>query len=212
MRSFRMLTAVFLLVLMGLPAGLLISACGGTSSTTAQTTTTAATTAAAVSDWSTMGFSTVLGSMNLSPGQASTVTAGPYTFQVPAGAFTVPVRFEVLSQSPGAWTAKVPSGMKPVLAFALKVTNQNTGQLIGSFDKIVPMTVKDPGLTAQSMYYNISASQAVTANTVGLQAKAGALDHPLTGALYAWVITSPAGGAGTNTTTSGAGTSGGNGY
>ncbi len=206
MRNIRASTLVFFLVLIVL----LISACGGGATTTVAPTTPATTTAK-TPDWSMMGFSTLVGSMDLSPGQASTVTAGPYTFQVPVGAFTVPVKFEVLSQNPGICTGKVPAGMKPVLAFALKVTNESTGQLIGSFDRPVTMMARDPALTAQSMYYNISANGTVTPNPAGLQAKAGELDHPVTSAVFAWVMTSPAGGAGTNTntTTSGAGTSGG---
>ena len=103
----------------------------------------------------------------------------------------------------------MPGGMKPVLAFALKVTNRNTGQLIGTFVNKIMMTARNPALTAQSMYYNISSSGAVTANTLGLQAKAGELDHPITGAIFAWVLTSPTGAAGTHTTTTGTSTAGG---
>ncbi len=206
MRNFRGLTLILFFALVGL----LISACGGTTTTrTPPKTSTTATTAAATPDWSMKGFSTVVGSMDLTQGQASTVTAGPYTFQVPVGAFTVPVKFEVLSQNPAIWSGKVPTGVKPVLAFALKVTNRNTGQLIGTFDNKIMMIATDPALTAQSMYYNISPGGAVTANTLGLQAKAGGLDHPITGAIFAWVLTTPTGAARINTTTTGTSTSGG---
>lgn len=206
MRNFRSLTLILFFAL----AGVLISACGGTTTTrTPPKTATMSTTAVTTPDWSTKGFSIVVASMDLTPGQASTVTAGPYTFQVPVGAFTVPVKFEVLSQTPASWSGKVPGGMKPVLTFALKVTNRNTGQLIGTFDNKIMMIARDPALTAQSMYYNISPNGAVTANTLGLKAKAGELDHPLTGAIFAWVLTTPTGAAGTNTTTTGTSTSGG---
>ncbi len=192
MQRFRTLTLLAFLVFIAL----LISACGGTTTTPAPP---AATTSGKTPDWSMMGFTTVLNSMELPPGQQSTATAGPYTFQVPVGSFTDPVKFEVLSQSASVCNGKVPVGTKPVLAFALKVTDENTGQLIASFKKPILMMARDPGITAQSMYYNISASGMITPNPAGMKAMAGELDHPVTGAVFAWVITSPAGGAGTGT-------------
>jgi hypothetical protein len=166
-----------------------------TEATTAPTTeaTTAATTeAAAAPDWFTMGFGTILDTEDFTPGTALTITAGPYTVDVPADAFSQPVVFEVLSGNPTDFAANAPSGEQPVLAFAFRVTDQGTGALITKFDKPVTLTAKSSDIVATSVYYNIATDGTYTANSTGMTVEAGTLTHPVAGAGVAWVITAPA--------------------
>ncbi|MHB1361948.1 MAG: hypothetical protein ACYCW5_05040 [Thermoleophilia bacterium] len=196
---------------------LALSACGGTSTTSAPATTSAAssTTASTVPDFSRLGFPAVLGSKDLTPGQEDTVMAGPYVFQIPANAFADPVKFEVLSGDPTAYNSKIPAGSTTILAFALRVTDKNTNQLIGKFQNPITMIASNKNLTAQSLYYNVSTDGTVVENPGGT-AKAGELDHPVSGATVAWILTSPSAAAGGGTSAGGGTTpsapSGGFGY
>jgi hypothetical protein len=166
-----------------------------TEATTAPTTeaTMAPTTeAAAAPDWFTMGFGTILDTEDFTPGTALTITAGPYTIDVPADAFSQPVVFEVLSGNPTDFAANAPSGEKPVLAFAFRVTDQGTGALVTKFDNPVTLTAKSTDIVATSVYYNIAADGTYTANSTGMTVEAGTLTHPIAGTGVAWVITAPA--------------------
>jgi hypothetical protein len=159
---------------------------------TTEATMAPTTEAAAVPDWFTMGFTTILGTEDFTPGTALTITADPYTIEIPANAFSQPVVFEVLSSDVAAFTAKAPSGEKPVLAFAFRVTDMQTGALIGKFDNPVTLTATSSTIVANSMYYNIAPDGTYTANATGMTVQAGSLVHPVAGAAVAWVITSPA--------------------
>ncbi len=100
--------------------------------TTAVPTATSPTTGGAPSatapDWAQLGFPTVVATQDITPGQAVTITAGAFTVQVPADAFSVPVKFESLTGDVARFLANAPSGEQPVLDFAFRVTNTQTGQ------------------------------------------------------------------------------------
>jgi D-xylose transport system substrate-binding protein len=147
---------------------------------------------AAVPDFSTLGYPNVLASQDIQAGQAATITAGPFTIQVPAGTFDVPVKLEVLTGDLAGFLANTPKGEMPVLDFALRVTDTQSGQLIGTFSQPVMLTAKDPSIVAGSLYYNITPDGMYVANPAGMQVQAGQLTHPIAGAVVGWVITSPA--------------------
>jgi hypothetical protein len=159
---------------------------------TAEAAMAPTTEAASVPDWFTMGFGTILDTEDFTPGTALTITADPYTIEIPADAFSQPVVFELLSGNVADFTANAPSGEKPVLAFAFRVTDQGTGALIGTFDKPVTLTAKSSDIVATSVYYNIATDGTYTANSTGMKVEAGTLTHPVAGAGVAWVITAPA--------------------
>jgi predicted lipoprotein with Yx(FWY)xxD motif len=146
---------------------------------------------AGATDWMMAGFPTILGIQDITPGKAATVYVGPYTIQVPADAFSTPVRFVVLSGNLASFT-KAPAGQKPVLAFAFNVRNLSTNELITKFDKPVVLTAKDQSILTNSKYYNVAANGTFTDNATGLQAKSGELTHPIAGTPVGWVITSSA--------------------
>jgi D-xylose transport system substrate-binding protein len=148
--------------------------------------------ATAVPDFSQLGFPNVLASQDIPAGQAATITAGPFTIQVPAGTFDVPVKFEVLTGDLAGFLANTPKGEMPVLDFAFRVTDTQNNQLIGKFNQPVMLTSKDPSIVAGSLYYNIAPDGTYTANATGMKVQAGQLTHPIAGAVVGWVITSPA--------------------
>ncbi len=182
----------------------LLAACGGASS--APTATSPAPTesamptspAAAVPDFTQYGFPTVLISQDVTPGQATTITAEvtgqtdkSFTVDVPADAFTDPVTFEILTGPLSNFEAKAPAGQHPIMAFAFKVTDKATGELVGKFNAPVMLTAKDPMISPDSGYYNIAPDGTYADNPTGLQVQTGELSHPVAGAPVGWVITAP---------------------
>jgi hypothetical protein len=136
------------------------------------------------------GFPTVLAQQQITPGTATSIQAGPYTIQVPADAFTMPVTFTVLSADPTNFAGKVPAGEEPILAFAFMVKDAQ-GNLVGKFNNPVMFTAKDSRIVAGSMYYNVTPAGEISPNPTGLQVSNGKLSHPIAGAPVGWVITAP---------------------
>lgn len=182
----------------------LMAACGGVAA--APTATSPAPTEASmpisppasVPDFTQYGFPTVLISQDATPGQATTITAEvtgqtdkSFTVDVPGDAFTDPVTFEILTGPLANFEAGAPSGEHPIMAFAFRVTDKATGELIGKFNAPVMLTAKDPMIATNSKYYNIAPDGAYTDNPTGLQVQPGELSHPVAGAPVGWVITAP---------------------
>ncbi len=88
------------------------AAAGGYSSSPKQSTSQAP-------DWTLNGFPRIIASQQIPSGNAANIQAGPYTIQVPAGAFSQTVTLQVYAGNPSNWKSKAPSGETPVLAFAL---------------------------------------------------------------------------------------------
>ena len=132
----------------------------------------------------------MLAQQQITPGTATTIQAGPYTIQVPADAFTVPVTFTVLSADPASFAGKVPAGEEPILAFAFMVKDAQ-GNLVVKFNNPVMFTAKDSRIVAGSMYYNVTPAGEISPNPTGLQVSNGELSHPIAGAPVGWVITAP---------------------
>ena len=151
----------------------------------------ATTPAAEGTDWTTHGFASVLGTQEIASGDPATLNFGPYSIFVPAGTFTDTVKFDVLSGAPSTFASQVPSDQTPVLAFAFKVRDTKTNQLIGKFSQPVILTAKDDKIAADSLYYNITANGNGSINMTGAQVQAGELTHPIAGAVFGWVITAP---------------------
>ena len=132
----------------------------------------------------------MLAQQQITPGTATTIQAGPYTIQVPADAFTVPVTFTVLSADPASFAGKVPAGEEPILAFAFMVKDAQ-GNLVVKFNNPVMFTANDSRIVAGSMYYNVTPAGGISPNPTGLQVSNGELSHPIAGAPVGWVITAP---------------------
>jgi predicted lipoprotein with Yx(FWY)xxD motif len=141
-------------------------------------------------DFTQYGFPTVLASQVITPGQAYTIKADVYTVDIPDGAFDIPVKFDLLSGVPKAFTP--PAGETTEFAFAFRVENAYLpSEIIGKFYKPLTLTINSPNIAADSKYYNADINGALTENPTGLQVSAGTLQHPIAGAGVGWVVTSP---------------------
>lgn len=144
-------------------------------------------------DWSQRGFPIVVDSALVNPNQVDTVTAGVYTFVILDGTFSNPVTFEILAGDTAEFHTKIPESQVPVLAFALKVTDTVTHQMVDKFNKPVLVIVTSPSISEQSKYYNISRDGSHAENSEGMEVSAGQLEHPIDGTQVGWVITTPKG-------------------
>lgn len=161
---------------------------------------------ASVADWTQHGFPNIIASQKITPGQETYLNVGPYTFQVPANAFSNPVTLQVYRGSPSKFMSNAPSGETPVLAFALGALNSQ-GQLIAKFNSPIQMSVKDPAILQNSKYYLVASDGTMTANTTGLVTEAGVLMHPIGADIVGWVITSPTSALNLGNSSSGSGSS-----
>lgn len=143
-------------------------------------------------DWSKYVFPRVIASRNIDPAKAQVIRTGPYTINIPAGAFTSAVRFEVLSGRPETFAAKAPKGEVPLLAFAFRVTDSKTGKHVARFAKLAAFTATHNKIARDSKYYNIWLDGSYRINPTGLRVKPGELRHPMAVAAEGRVITVPA--------------------
>ena len=142
-------------------------------------------------DWSQHGFPVVIDSTIVPPNMVDTIMAGDFTFQVLEGTFNNPVKFEVLAGDTASFQSKSPEGELPILAFALKVTDTVTHQIVDKFNKPVLVIVTSPSISDQSKYYNVSEDGSFSENSTGMQVSSGQIEHPIDGTQVGWVITTP---------------------
>ena len=173
------------------PTAALTPASSSSTSSSSSGSNSSATATTAVTDWTLNGFPTILASQALTPGESSSIQAGPYIFEVPSGTFDQPVTFQVYAGSLSNFMSKAPQGQQPILAFAIGVMTSG-GQLIGKFNNPIQLMVSDPAIASGSQYYNISADGVYAPNPTGMKVSAGTLSHPISADVVGWVITSPA--------------------
>ncbi|MHB1417038.1 MAG: hypothetical protein ACYC1C_17460 [Chloroflexota bacterium] len=161
---------------------------------------------AQVPNFGNYGFTQVLASQDVQPGSAATVTGGPYTVNIPAGAFNDPVLFEILQAPLSDVQPTAPPNEQPVLNFAFRVTDLNTGQLIGDFATPVILVARSGMIIPQSQYWDYTPSGRYILNPTGRPVQAGELRAPVPTASVAWVITNPTTATGTSTASSTVGT------
>ena len=142
-------------------------------------------------DFAMYGFPTVIASEMVTASTAITLSAGLFTIKIPDNAFTNDVQFDVLTGDPASFTA--PSGETPIIAFAFRVTDQSTMELLGAFGAPLDFVAQSPNIVAASKYYNVATDGTLTENATGMTVSDGMLEHPIGGAGAGWLITSPAG-------------------
>ena len=154
-------------------------------------------------DMTKFGYSTVAKSMDLTPDQAATVTAGNRSVAIKAGTFDVPVTFDLLTADPSTWKDKV-QGRTIRDAFAFRVTDKATKAIIGTFKQPVVYTYTDASVTSTDAILNTTAANppVITPNPAPITFAAGAASHPFTGAGVGWLLVS-ASTSGATTTTGG---------
>lgn len=149
------------------------------------------------------GYPHVLKTISFTPGQAVTVkvpdayTMGkPYgyeTITLPANAFKVPVRFEVLAASNSYWDKYVSSNLKVVANFAYLVTDAKTGAIVKKFNKPARYSVTDSMITKDSVYWATTAAKPpklINANKAS-KINGTTLSHLTPVSVVGWIITTP---------------------
>lgn len=174
-------------VVMSLSLAVMLAACSKKSTAPTQPSTSSS----SVPNWNTLGFPTVMDSTKITPGTADTLVSGPYKLEIPGNVFASPVEFDLLSGDTSTFAAGSPPGNTPILAFAFKVRDLETDSLVGEFQNPLTCLVKDSQIDTASWYYDIKVDGVYVSNSAGMKVAAGLLTHPIKGALYGWVITSP---------------------
>lgn len=184
------------IVLGALMAAVLLAAlsAGTGRSASAQTT--------GVPDFTQFGFPQVVGTVTYTPGQTQTISAGIQQVVLPADFISKTVKFDLLQGDPAAFAASLPitdQGRTVIVAWAFRVTDVATNQLVGRFDKPVQWSVTDPRIAAGSAVYNTSAANppVVTANSAPGTISGTTLSHPFGGAGVGWIVLGPPGAAAT---------------
>jgi hypothetical protein len=145
-------------------------------------------------DFTQFGFPRVTATVNYTPGQATTLTAGRQSVTIPADFFSKAVKFEFLegdaSSFPNLGDAQ---GQRVLTAFAFRVTDTATNQLVGRFDKPVTYSVTNPLIGSASQMYNTSAANPpiVTKNPVTSTVQGTQLSHNFSGAGVGWLVLTP---------------------
>ncbi len=156
---------------------------------------------AAVPDFTMYGFPNVVASIIIQPNQNVNLTLGNAEISIPAGTFgSDTVRFELLNATPGVWQKYVPTGQKVLYAFAFRVTDLKTGDLIGKFLEPVIFYFSSNEITKNAEYLDTTPTFKVSENPVppkikiygqGSEYLIGSLSHPIIGAPVGWLVTVP---------------------
>lgn len=148
---------------------------------------------ATVPDMTQFGFPQVMATVNFTPGQATSLTAGDQRVDIPADMLSKPVKFEFLEGDPSFFhqNLEADDASKAVLAtFAFRVTDTSTGQLVGRFDKPVTWSITNSQITSESEVYNTSPANPpkITANSSPGTVQGTTLTHPFGGAGVGWIV------------------------
>jgi hypothetical protein len=149
-----------------------------------------------VPDMTQFGFPQVTGTVNFTPGQATTLTAGNQKLDIPADLLTMPVKFEFLEGDPAFFAQNLTGddqGKQVLATFAFRVTDPATGQLVGKFDKPVVWSVTGSAIDSESEVYNVSATTPpkITENSTPGTLQGNTLTHSFGGAGVGWIVLGP---------------------
>jgi hypothetical protein len=169
-----------------LALGAAASACGSSSSSSA---------AKLPAGLTAFGYSHVAASQIVPPSSAVTLHGGDVTMAVPAGAISTKARVELLEGSTTYWQQYAPTGQKVVAAFAFRVVDTATNQLITKFPEPIVVKVSAPGVVASSEYLDSTPSNPprVVPNPIAPKINGTTLAHGNLADAVGWLVTSPAG-------------------
>jgi hypothetical protein len=126
----------------------------------------------------------------------ATITGANQEVVLPADFISKTVKFDLLVGDPAFFAPSLPitdQGRTVIVAWAFRVTDVATNQLIGRFDKPVQWSVTDPRVQAGSAVYNTTAANppVVTANSAPGAITGTTLAHPFGGAGVGWLVLGP---------------------
>lgn len=159
--------------------------------------------ALAAPDFTQYGYPSVVAALTLNPRDYARLSIGGVVLTIPQGAFGQdPVKLELLRGDPSAWQSRAPAGQKVIYAFALRVTDLKTNQLVLEFAKPLNFSFYSDQITERAEYLDTSAANpaVVSPNPVkptirlyriGKKFPIGILSHRISGAEFGWLITVP---------------------
>lgn len=110
-------------------------------------------------DLALFGYPTVAASQTVQPDQSVTLTTGGQSVTIPVGAYSVPVRFDLLVGDNSTWQKTLEdSSDKVVATFAFRVTDISTNKLIGRASKPLQYKYTSPLVTKETGIYATSAT------------------------------------------------------
>ncbi len=110
-------------------------------------------------DLALFGFPTVAVSQTVQPDQSVTLTTGGQSVTIPAGAYSVPVRFDFLTGDNAAWQRTLSETSDTIVAsLAFRVANTATNNLIGRSSKPLVYKYEGPLITKKAEIYATSAT------------------------------------------------------
>jgi predicted lipoprotein with Yx(FWY)xxD motif len=139
-------------------------------------------------DFINYGFNNITYSLNVIPGKNYQIP-GDVMVDIPSNAFQIPVTFQLLEGNVSNFS--IPGGQIPVTAFAFRVIDQSTGKLIGKFNAPVTVSIFNPQIESNTVYYNADTNGTLTANPTGMMIIYDYLTHPIKGAMVGWVVATP---------------------
>jgi hypothetical protein len=133
-----------------------------------------------------------------------TLTGGNQEVVLPDNFISKTVKFELLGGDPATFAASLPitdQGRTIIVAWAFRVTDVATNQLVGRFDNPVLWSVTDSRIVTGSAVYNTSAATppVITPNAAPGTISGDKLSHPFGGAGVGWLVLGPPVAAGTPT-------------
>lgn len=145
----------------------------------------------AATDFTQMGFSKVVAEREIEAGEASMISHSGIRIQIPEGAFTNDVTFQVLEGDNKRFQKVAPAGETVIMNFAFRVIDLETGQIIDKFNKQLTFSFKDKDINTGSIYYNFKVDGTIANNNAASVIDGRTLTHPVGGAPVGWFITSP---------------------
>ncbi len=164
----------------GMAIGLALLVCGNLTSVAAQ----------GPPDMTKFGYATVAKSMDLTPDQAATITAGDQSVAIKAGTFDNPVTFDLLTSDPSQWKDLVKDRTVRA-AFAFRITDKTTKALVGTLKQPVTYSYSGAGAAATDVILNTTAASppAISVNATPITFD-GKVNHTFGGAGVGWLVAS----------------------
>lgn len=147
--------------------------------------------AAGAPDFQHYGFSKVVAHAEVHANHAATLKYGDLVVDIPAGAFTSNVDFELLEGPLHQFAMNTPKGQSDVVDFAFKVIDAKNMDLIGRFKKPVVIKYTRSCINDKSIYWDVAPNGKLLSNPIKPIIKGHTLIHGNIGAPVGWLITTP---------------------
>ncbi|MGG3470602.1 hypothetical protein ABES02_24345 [Neobacillus pocheonensis] len=147
--------------------------------------------ALAATDFTQFGFPKVVAEKEIDAGNAAKISHSGIKIDIPEGAFTTDVKFQLLEGDNSHFQVNAPAGETVIMNFAFRVVDSKTNEIIAKFNRPVMFSFKDKDVNQWSIYNNVTTDGIIAPNQLPAVIDGRTLTHPIAGAPVGWVITSP---------------------